>query len=70
MYRVDTSAYDLMYRVDLREKGEGKRDRNFTLAHHRCHQWSCRDDRAWDRIGIGEPEQTMHLRASTRVTGT
>ncbi|CAP79254.1 hypothetical protein PCH_Pc09g00070 [Penicillium rubens Wisconsin 54-1255] len=43
---VDTSAYDLMYRVDLREKGEGKRDRNFTLAHHRCHQWSCRDDRA------------------------
>ena len=54
----------------LREKGEGKGDQNFTLAHHRCHQWSCRGDRAWDRIGIGESEQTMHLGASnpTRVT--
>lgn len=42
MRRGDTSAHGLMYRVDLREKGEGKGDQKFTLAHHRYHQWSCR----------------------------
>ena len=41
----------------LREKGEGKGDQNFTLAHHRCHQWSCRAIEHGIASGSGSPSR-------------